>query len=55
MVIINPMKCENCNKELQADAIMVTTDKENNLIRICGFCGYEVNVSSQSRRKVKLK
>ena len=52
MVIINPMKCENCNRELQAENLMVNTDREGNLIRICGFCGHEVKVNTQNKRIV---
>ena len=42
-MILNPFKCEGCGEELQPENILVKTTPDE-LIRVCGFCGHEVEV-----------
>jgi len=42
-MIINPFKCEKCERELQPENISVSV-KDGDLMRRCGFCGFEVKV-----------
>jgi len=44
-MILNPIICEDCKKELQPENLRVGFDNDN-LIRICGFCGHEVKVDA---------
>ncbi len=50
MVIINPMKCENCNAELQPHRILVGMNN-NGLTRVCAYCGHEVQVNKLNNGK----
>lgn len=50
-MIINPIVCDDCNRELQPGDLRVAFDNDD-LIRICGFCGHEVNVD-EKRREIK--
>lgn len=43
-MIINPMKCEKCNQELQPSDILVGTNDNGSLVRVCRFCDNEVEV-----------
>jgi len=47
MMIGNLIKCEACGRELQPEDLLVGTDDDGNLVRKCGFCGYEVKVNVQ--------
>ena len=38
MIVINPIICEACKKELQPEDIKIGTDEKGNLIRFCGYC-----------------
>jgi len=44
MVIINPMKCESCGEELQADEVLIGVNENTEMIRKCEHCGNEVKV-----------
>ena len=43
-MIINPMRCKKCNEELQPEDLLVGTDKQGNLVKVCRFCGDEAEV-----------
>lgn len=45
-MILNPFICENCKEELQPEDIFVSIEN-NNLVRICGFCGNKVKVGNE--------
>jgi len=42
-MILNPFRCEKCKRELQLDDILVTMNA-GCLIKVCGFCGHEVEI-----------
>ena len=42
-MIINPLKCEHCDEELQPEDIMICIE-DGDLIRVCRFCGNKVSV-----------
>ena len=42
-MILNPIICEKCGRELQPDMLGVNM-RDGDLIRVCGFCGDEVKV-----------
>ncbi len=44
MMMGNLIQCEKCGHELQPDQVGVRTNEDGQLVRICGFCGYEVIV-----------
>lgn len=39
-MILNPIKCEGCGRELQPEDILVGNRFEA-ITRVCAFCGYE--------------
>ncbi len=45
-MILNPFKCENCGRELQPENIGIKVENDD-LIRICVFCGNEVKVEEK--------
>jgi DNA-directed RNA polymerase subunit RPC12/RpoP len=40
-MILNPIKCENCGKELQPNEIMLKVSIKG-LVKKCKYCGHEV-------------
>lgn len=42
MIILTPIKCEQCEADLQSENIGVSVNCEGELVRICLFCGNEV-------------
>jgi len=46
MTIINPFKCEKCERELQPEDIGLDLDGYE-LVRICGFCGNRIIIKSE--------
>jgi hypothetical protein len=44
MIIKGIIVCENCGFELQPENMYVSFDDSQELIRICGYCGFEVKV-----------
>lgn len=50
MMIGNLIKCENCGAELQPEDILLNINKEGELIRMCRFCGYKVNVDKEVKK-----
>lgn len=41
-MILNPIKCEICKREIQPEDIGLKIDEKNQLIRVCLYCGSEV-------------
>lgn len=41
---INLFKCKYCLRELQPENICVYYNKDDEIIRVCGYCGDEVEV-----------
>lgn len=44
MIIQNAIKCKECKEELQPENLLVGLSNEGELVRKCGFCGYEEKV-----------
>lgn len=50
-MIINPMKCKQCNEELQVKDVGVGINAFGNLVRVCLFCGLEEEVEGAKKHK----
>jgi len=44
MMVGNLIECEGCGAELQPEDLLIGTDSDGDLTRVCAFCGYEVKV-----------
>ena len=53
-MILNPFKCEECERELQPGQIGVKVE-DGELVRVCTFCGHEVKVGSPNSRNRKVE
>jgi len=48
-MILNPFKCEACKEELQPEDILLDTNRNGELIRVCKFCYNEVKIEQVSK------
>ena len=48
-MILNPFKCPKCDNELQPENVGVKFGPNGELIRVCGFCGDEVEVNGEKK------
>ncbi len=51
-MILNPIICEECKRELQPSKIGIKLSKgdSGDLIKVCMFCGHEVNIDANKEK-----